>query len=205
MIYEIRTYGLKVGSVTEVEKRYGEAYEHRKKYSELFGFFHTEIGPLNEIIHIWKYDSMEERARVRAAAAKYANWPPKIQEFITRMSSEIVIPFPFVPALKPGAYGPFYEFRQYEMKAGTLPDLLKRWEPKVPGRLGLSPIALAGHVEFGTANRFVHIWPYPSLDARGATRKKAVAEGLWPPGGGADTLVTQATKIVMPSTFSPMQ
>jgi NIPSNAP len=205
MIYEIRTYGLKVGSLAEVEKRYGEAYEHRKKYSELTAFFHTEIGPLNEIIHIWGYESLEERVRIRAAAAKDANWPPKIQEFIMRMRAEIVVPFPFAPAPKPGKYGPFYEFRQYEIKAGTLPDLLKRWEPKLPGRIGLSPIALAGHVEFGTANRFVHIWPYPSLDARVATRKKAVAEGLWPPGGGADTLLTQATKIVMPSAFSPMQ
>ena len=35
MIYEIRTYGLKVGSLAEVEKRYGEAYQHRKKYSQL--------------------------------------------------------------------------------------------------------------------------------------------------------------------------
>jgi NIPSNAP. len=91
------------------------------------------------------------------------------------------------------------------MKAGTLPGLLERWEAKLSGRIALSPIALAGHVEFGTANRFVHIWPYPSLDARVATRKKAVAEGLWPPGGGPDTLITQATKIVMPSAFSPMQ
>ncbi|HUO64303.1 MAG TPA: NIPSNAP family protein [Terriglobales bacterium] len=205
MIYEIRTYGLKVGSLAEVEKRYGEAYEHRKKYSELTAFFHTEIGPLNEIIHIWGYESLEERTRIRAAASKDPNWPPKIQEFITRMSSEIVVPFTFAPLPKPGTYGPFYEFRQYEMKAGTLPDLLRRWEPKLPGRLALSPIALVGNVEFGTANRFVHIWPYPSLDARMATRKKAVAEGLWPPGGGADTLVTQATKIVMPSAFSPMQ
>jgi hypothetical protein len=205
MIYEIRTYGLKVGSQAEVIKRYGEAYEHRKKYSELTAFFSTEIGPLNEIIHIWGYESLEERTRIRGAASKDANWPPKIQEFITRMSSEIVTPFPFAPLPKPGKYGPYYEFRQYEMKAGTLPGLLERWEAKLSGRIALSPIALAGHVEFGTANRFVHIWPYPSLDARVATRKKAVAEGLWPPGGGPDTLITQATKIVMPSAFSPMQ
>lgn len=205
MIYEIRTYGLKVGSLAEVEKRYGEAYEHRKKYSELTAFFHTEIGPLNEIIHIWGYENLEERTRIRGAASKDPNWPPKIQEFITRMSSEIVVPFTFAPLPKPGKYGPYYEFRQYEMKAGALPGLLERWEPKLPGRLALSPIALVGHVEFGTANRFVHIWPYPSLDARVATRKKAVAEGLWPPGGGPDTLITQTTKIVMPSAFSPMQ
>jgi hypothetical protein len=66
-------------------------------------------------------------------------------------------------------------------------------------------VRFAGGTEFGQANRFVHIWPYPSLDARVATRKKAVADGLWPPGGGPDTLITQATKIVMPSPFSPMQ
>jgi hypothetical protein len=205
VIYEIRTYGVKVGSLGEVEKRYGEAYEHRKKYSELAAFFHTEIGPLNEIIHIWKYEGMDDRAKVRAAAAKDAHWPPKIQEFITTMSSEIVVPFPFAPEPKPGRYGPYYEFRYYTFRAGTLPEIMKRWEAKLPGRLGLSPSALIGHVEHGTANKFIHIWPYPTLDARGATRKKAVDEGLWPPGGGPDSLLTQATKIVMPSAFSPMQ
>src|SRR5215510_16454216 len=139
MIYEIRTYGLTVGSLAEVEKRYAEAYEHRKKYSELTGFFHTEIGPLNEIIHIWGYESGEERTRIRAAAAKDAHWPPKIQEFITRMSSEIVIPFPFAPEPKPGTYGPFYEFRQYEVRAGTLPEVQKRWEARLKGRVAVSP------------------------------------------------------------------
>ena len=205
MIYEIRTYGLTVGSLAEVEKRYAEAYEHRKKYSELTGFFHTEIGPLNEIIHIWGYESAEERTRIRAAAAKDAHWPPKIQEFITRMNSEIVIPFPFAPQPKPGTYGPFYEFRQYEVRAGMLPEVQKRWEARLKGRVAVSPITLVGHVEFGTANRFVHIWPYPSLDARMATRKKVVADGLWPPTGGAELLLAQASKIVMPSAFSPMQ
>jgi hypothetical protein len=38
-----------------------------------------------------------------------------------------------------------------------------------------------------------------------ATRNKARAEGLWPPPGGAGTLITQATKICMPSAFSPLQ
>src|SRR5437016_14133866 len=52
MIYEIRTYRIAPGSLAEVEKRYGEAYEHRKKYSELTAFWHTEIGPLNEVVHV---------------------------------------------------------------------------------------------------------------------------------------------------------
>src|SRR5882724_10263648 len=70
MIYEIRTYQLKAGSLAEVEKRFGEGYEYRKKYSPLAAFWHTEIGPLNEIVHVWPYRDVAERARVRAEAAE---------------------------------------------------------------------------------------------------------------------------------------
>jgi hypothetical protein len=66
MIYEIRTYRVKVGSLAEVEKRFGEAYEQRKKISPLAAFWHTEIGPLNQVLHMWSYSSFEERAKLRA-------------------------------------------------------------------------------------------------------------------------------------------
>src|SRR5712692_2495348 len=65
MIYEIRTYRIAPGSLAEVEKRYGEGYEYRKKYSELTAFLHTEIGPLNEIVHIWPYRDLAARAHPR--------------------------------------------------------------------------------------------------------------------------------------------
>lgn len=149
MIYEIRTYRLRVGSLAEVQKRVGAAYEHRQKYSPLAAFWHTEIGPLNEIVHVWPYADLAERARVRAEAAKDPNWPPTTQEFIMGMQSEILVPFPFVPALGPAKMGPIFEMRYYTMKAGTLPDLIKRWESKIGERTKLSPLALAGHVEFG--------------------------------------------------------
>ena len=48
MIYEVRTYDLKPRSMEEFEKRFGDAYEKRKKHSELAAFWHTEIGPLNQ-------------------------------------------------------------------------------------------------------------------------------------------------------------
>lgn len=205
MIYEIRTYGLVPGSVAEVEKRFGEAYEYRKKYSELTAFLHTEIGPLNEIVHIWGYQDLAERARVRAEAAKDANWPPKIQEFIRTMRAEIVAPFAFVPPVRPGKLGPIYELRYYTLKAGTLPDTAKGWEAKLPDRIKLSPIVLAGGVDFGHANGFVHIWAYGSLDQRAKVRAEANATGVWPPPGGRDRLLTQENKILLPSAFSPLQ
>lgn len=206
MIYEIRTYSLAMGSLAETEKRFGEAYEARKKYSPLAAFFHTEVGPLNEIIHIWPYKDLEERAKVRAEAAKDANWPPKISEFIVNQKVEIVVPFPSAPEWKPDKNGPLYELRQYTFRGGTLPEIIKSWEEALPERLKISPIALVGNVEFGPAvNSFIHIWPYESMEKRAEIRGKAMGAGVWPPKGGRDHYLTQTNKLMMPSEFSPSQ
>ncbi|MEK7778336.1 MAG: NIPSNAP family protein, partial [Chloroflexota bacterium] len=82
MIYEMRTYMLKPGTTPEFEERFAEAMPHRQKYSRLGAFWHTEVGPLNQVIHVWPYEDMAERTRVRAAAAQDPNWPPRNQELI---------------------------------------------------------------------------------------------------------------------------
>src|SRR5712691_4466012 len=111
MIYEVRTYDLKPRSQPEVEKRFGEAYEYRKKFSPLAAFWHTEIGPLNQIIHVWPYKDLEERAKIRAAAIKDGNWPPKTAEFLVRQQTDIMVPFAISPEIKPGKLGPYFEIR----------------------------------------------------------------------------------------------
>src|SRR5580700_6739543 len=102
MIYEFRTYTLKPRSLAEVEKRYGEAYEYRRKYSPLAAFWHTEVGPLNEIIHVWGYTDLAERARIRAEAAKDPIWQKKHRATVVYKDGEVVTPFPFIPDIRPG-------------------------------------------------------------------------------------------------------
>ncbi|HEX2825201.1 MAG TPA: NIPSNAP family protein [Burkholderiales bacterium] len=212
MIYEMRTYDLKPRSLGEVEKRFGEAYEKRKKYSELAAFWHTEIGPLNQIIHVWGYKDLEERAKVREAAVKDGAWPPKISEFIVSQQSAIMIPFSFMKPIQPGKMGPFFEIRTYHFAGGELPIIKKNWENAIEVRLQFGPVCAVWHTEFGKVNTFQHIWPYSSLDQREEIRKKAHATGLWPAGvkaakeGGRDyNLISQENKIVVPSAFSPLQ
>jgi hypothetical protein len=205
MIYEFRTYRLKVGSLPEVLKRFGEAYEHRKKYSPLMAFWYSEIGPLNEITHVWPYKDLAERTRIRAEASKDPNWPPKTAEYLESLQSNIVNPYSFVPVLPPGKHGPIYEFRYYTYKGGMLPKIQERWEAKLPERIPLSAPAFAGYTELGTLNLHIHIWPYASLNDRGAIRKKAVDTGAWPPPGGGEIWQQMNNKILLPAAFSPMQ
>lgn len=212
MIYEVRTYDLKPRSLPEVEKRFGEAYEKRKKYSELAAFWHTEIGPLNQIVHVWPYKDIDERNKIRAAAVKDKVWPPQTGEFIIRMQTDIMIPFNFSPEIKPGKMGPIFEMRTYTYLPGELPIIQKTWESAIPVRLQFGPVCAVWYSEIGALNKFVHIWPYASLEQREDIRKKAQATGLWPAGkkaekeGGRDyRLQSQENKILVPSSFSPLQ
>jgi hypothetical protein len=212
MIYEVRTYDIKPHSLPEVEKRFGEAYEKRRKYSELAAFWHTEIGPLNQIIHVWPYKDLEERGRIRAAAVKDGAWPPKTAEFMLSQRSDIMIPFSFSPEMKPGKMGPYFEMRTYTYASGELPKFQQLWEKALPARLKVGPLCAVWYSELGGLNKFVHIWPYPSLDARNETRKKAQETGMWPPSAVAKKeglpvyqLLAQENKILMPAAFSPIQ
>ena len=53
MIYEVRTYTLRPGTVAEFEERYEKRLPARLKHSPLGGFWHTEFGPLNQVVHVY--------------------------------------------------------------------------------------------------------------------------------------------------------
>ena len=206
MIIEVRTYQLKPASVAEVEKRFGEGLPAREKLSKLAAFWHTEVGPLNEITHVWTYESFEQRSAIRAEAIKSGVWPPKISEFIVSMQSEIFIPAPFSPPLERREVGPLFEIRSYTLAPGALPGMMERWATKINERVKLSPLVGAWYSEFGGLNKWVHIWAYKDANERHRIRSEAVARGVWPPGGAASGLVLkQENKLVMPAVFSPLR
>ncbi|NOT57235.1 MAG: NIPSNAP family protein [Deltaproteobacteria bacterium] len=204
MIYEVRTYRLKPGSIPEVEKRFAEALPYREKYSKLGALWHTELGPLNQIVHVWPYESLDQRTELRGQAMKDPHWPPKVGEFIETMESEIFLPTSFMPPLTPRALGGIYEMRTYMYQPGTMPEVLKRWETAIVERVKLSPLAACWYSELGELNKFVHVWAYKSFAERDRIRAEAMKQPTWPP-NTREFLVTQVNKILLPASCSPMQ
>lgn len=206
MIIEVRTYQLKPGTLAEVESRFAESLPAREKLSKLTAFWHTEVGPLNEITHVWTYESFEQRLAIRAEAIKSGVWPPKISEFIVSMNSEAFMPAPFSPPLEPREIGPLFEIRSYTLAPGTLPGLIERWSAQINERAKLSPLVGAWYSEFGNLNKWVHIWAYKDAGERQRIRSEAVAKGIWPPRGGTPgAMFKQENKLVMPASFSPLR
>jgi hypothetical protein len=204
MIYEMRTYDLKPRSLDEFEKRFGERLPGRQQYSDLAGLWHTEIGPLNQVVHIWPYDDMAQRTDIRTRSVADGKWPPNTREFIVHMRSEILIPAPFMEPMKPRDIGPVYEMRTYTYAPGDIPKVLDAWSTKIAERVEFSPLAGCWYSDLGDLNRFVHLWAYKSFEVRASVRRETREKGIWPPSSGVAPL-RQENKVLFPAACSPMQ
>jgi hypothetical protein len=103
MIVEMRTYTLHPGQVANYLRLYaaeGLATQTRI-LGRLIGYYSTEIGNVNQVVHLWGYDSFEERMKRRAALFTDPAWLtyiPKITPMIVTQESKILNPAPFSPA-----------------------------------------------------------------------------------------------------------
>lgn len=172
--------------------------------SELLGCWYSDLGALNQVLLI---QSRLDGARGLAepAALLQSRNPFGIGDLIVGMTMDTYVSFPFMQPMTRGRYGPFYEVRTYMSKPDGLAPTLELWRNAVPGRVTVSPLLAAMYSVTGPVTRFMHIWPYPSLDERQRLRAKAVADGVWPPPGGPDHFTAMQSDIFLPAEFSPMQ
>ena len=102
MIVEERCYTVKPGTVHV----YYQDYQPRgleiqtRILGNLIGYFHTEIGEINQIVHLWRYESLAERERRRGLLAADPDWQAYLKQspdIIVKMESRILVPAPFSP------------------------------------------------------------------------------------------------------------
>lgn len=106
MIVEQRTYTLHVGRMAEFLKLYeAEGLEVQKRIlGHLFGWFFTEIGPLNQIVHMWAYPDLNEREKRRAELFRDEQWLAylaKARPMFAAQESKILKPAPFFKVGEP--------------------------------------------------------------------------------------------------------
>jgi hypothetical protein len=172
--------------------------------SDLLACWLSDIGALNRILLIRR---ASEITRLNAEREKVlaSDNPFGIAEYIDSISMDTFVSFPFVTPMQAGSYGPVFEVRSYILKPNGLPTTIELWRKWTPGRAALSPLLAAMYSISGTVTRFMHIWPYPNLEARARLRAKAVADKVWPPPGGPDCLMVMQSDIYLPAEFSPMR
>src|SRR5262249_32754784 len=143
---------------------------------------------------------LEERQKILRSENPFG-----VGEYIAATSMDTFVSFPFMPPMTAGQYGPVFEVRSYVFKPDGVPPTIELWRKWVPGRANVSPLLAAMHSITGSVTRFMHIWPYASVEERTRLRAKALADKLWPPPGGPDYFTAMQSDIYLPADFSPMR
>lgn len=110
MIVEERIYTCHVGKAQQYVQMYeAEGFAiQRPILGHLVGYFTTELGPLNQVVHMWAYASMADRAERRARLAADPAWKTyiaKVQPLVLTQENKILVPARFSPWADGPAYG----------------------------------------------------------------------------------------------------
>jgi hypothetical protein len=212
MIYELRTYTVKPGTLGDIVKAASTVSREIRKddFGKLEGYWMTEIGPLNQVMHMWSYRDYDERTRLRAELGKNPRWTgeylPLLRPLLLRQDVRLLnaIRAPVAPETT----GNVYELRNYRAKpAGAAKQWLDAFTTVLPAREKYSKIVGLWQTEAGQPNEVCHIWAYPSLNARAEARGAAMKDPAWQEflGKGPPLLEEMHSTIMLPAPHSPLQ
>ncbi|WP_454619974.1 NIPSNAP family protein [Bradyrhizobium cenepequi] len=212
MLYELRTYTVKSGTIGEMVKAASTVSRDIRKddYGKLEGYWMTEIGPLNQVMHLWSYKDFDDRTRLRGELAKNPRWTseyiPLIRPLLLRQDIRLLNAVR--PPVAPASTGNIYEFRNYRAKPGGAVRLwLEALAEALPAREKYSKIVGLWQTEAGQPNEVCHIWAYPSLNARAEARASALKDPAWQAflAKGSPLLDEMHSTIMLPAPHSPLQ
>ena len=204
MIYEFRTYDLKPRTLGQYDATLKKSLSAgRLEHSRLFGYWYSEFGLLNQALHIWPYDDLQQRTEVREEVNGINFWPPATADLLTAQNTEIYLPAPFNDEAITGDHGPYYELRTYTYATGDTPKVIEAWSKAIQERRKHSAFIGAWFSELGDLNKWAHMWAYKSLDERTKVRSDMIDRKIWPPADNP-VPITQANKLFMPFSFSPL-
>lgn len=99
-IYELRRYAFQPGSADRFFPLLSAALPARERYSKIVSWWRPATGETEQVLHLWSYRDLSDRARARAAALEDPNWQAFLSNalpVLRTMQSTVLIPAPFSP------------------------------------------------------------------------------------------------------------
>jgi len=212
MVYELRCYTLAPGKMPEYLKAAETIGRPARgnNYGVNHGYWTAEFGALNQIWHLWKYDSLNDRERLRGELMKNTDWTgkyvPTIRPWIQRQDLRVMNP---VVDIKPsdGTTGNVYELRIYRTVLGGAQQYGKDFLEVKEAREKYSPIWGAWTGELPQPNEWIHLWRYKNLQERFEARAAAMKDPAWQGylAKGPAKLAEMHSTLLLPTNYSPLK
>ncbi len=211
MLHELRTYTFRAGQAGLAAKNSGETAREIRgdRYGKLEGYWLPEVGPLNQVMHLWSYDSFAERERLRGELSKNERWSkeylPLMRPIILRQDIRLLNPI--VGPKAPADPNNLYEFRYYRLQPGAIRRWVELFTGALPVREEYSKIVGLWTTEAGQPNEVCHIWAYKDFNARMLARAAAVKDKRWQAflKEGGPLIDEMNSVLMLPSAHSPLQ
>ncbi len=211
MVYELRTYTMLPGMAPVAAAHSGEVGRAVRgdDYGKLEGYWVAEIGALNQVMHLWSYSDLNERARLKAALGANEAWNndylPKMRPMLVRQDVRILNGV--IGPVAPETTGNVYELRCYRLRPGAMKAWLELFKGALPVRERHSKIVGLWTSEAGQPNEVCHLWAYPSLDRRAEVRAAVTADADWQVfvAKSVEMIEEMQNSIMLPASHSPLQ
>ncbi|MBI3635643.1 MAG: NIPSNAP family protein [Candidatus Rokubacteria bacterium] len=99
-VYELRWYRTHTGRTGEWLTHFKEVMPTREKHMHRVGLWQTEMGQLNEVVHMWAFKDLNDRAAKRAGLATEPAWQAflgKSGSLLAHMQAIVLVPTPASP------------------------------------------------------------------------------------------------------------
>ena len=183
MFHEVRTYTLIPGKVAEY-LRLAEGVGlpiRRNDCGTLVGWWVSEVGTLNQLVHIWSFNDLNERQSQRTVLMSRPGWTEnyvsRVNALVRRRHVSIVVPV--LPIRPPASAGNVYELRTYRTHIGKAPEWLDLFKKALPTREKYSKNVALWQSEIGEQNEVMHLWAYRDLKERTDVRARAQQDPDW--------------------------
>jgi hypothetical protein len=211
MIHELRTYTLQPGTQAKYLQLSGEVGRKIRgdRFGKQEGFWYTEFGTLNQLVHLWSFPDLNERERLRGLLAKDEAWNkeyvPQIRPLLLAQENKILTPV--LPLNPPPDAGWVYELRWYRTHVGRTKEWLDHFTAVMPTREKVMHRVGLWQTDIAQLNEVVHMWVFKDLNDRAAARAKLGQNADWQTfiGKSIGLLAHMQSNVLLPAAHSPMK
>lgn len=170
-IHELRIYSINPQNIRDFLTLTSEEFHLRTSHSKLVGYWTSEIGGLNQVVHIWEYDSLSHRAQVRANLANDPEWNSRylgrVIGMFREMTNSAMVLLPETGIAEPAEKG------VYELQTLTLQGSPAIWSQSLVSYVkackgienGRSLLVGAWQSVLGPKRTTALLWQHPGPDS----------------------------------------
>jgi hypothetical protein len=169
MINELRMYTTRPGKMKDVVNASATVAQKIRggdSYGKLIGHWWSEIGKMNQYVHMWEYKDPEEMRRLRSELAAKEDWKNKFVPLVgpNILTQEIRLLRPLTEIKKPVNSSNIYELKIIKLNIGQSAKWAKNFLEIVDLIESSSMNIGIWNTELQDPNEIISLWSHPNLE-----------------------------------------